>query len=215
MAYSRDPNIAFYDDQQQWGPPLALNHKQPVTYHNITLAHSTLLEGHFASQRISVLQVDWLKGIAKTFNDADDALNGVCSFEGSWTCPPTDRETVEQYVIETLQFIQRGHSVLDPQCVCKHKLKSSRSNTLGITPSFQRVDWCSLNMGPREISASELSKELAVHNVLQMPGPAFIFALEGLCNIRVSQEEKTLYFSPYGIYLGAIRYLLFSFYFYF
>jgi hypothetical protein len=212
MAYSRDPNLAFYtldsnhtneSSQCYWGPPLARNHKQPITYHNITLAHSTLLEGHFASQKISVLQVDWIKGIAKTFDDSDDALNGVCSFEGSWTCPPTERETLNQYVNETLQFIQRGHSLLDPQCVCKHKINSNRCKKLGITPSYERPDWCSLNMGPREISASELSKELAVHNIYEMPGPAFIFALESLCNIRVSKEDNTLYFSPLGIILGA------------
>ena len=181
-------------------PPLGYNHKQPVTYHRVTLLQPAL-EGYLVGQHIPVLQVDWVKGTAQTFDDPDDALNGVCSFQGLWTCTETVPETVQQYVTETLRFLKRGHSLLHPQCTCQHWLSPQRCSTLGI--NAQPMNGCTLSRAPVEISAAELSKELAVDDVCLMPGAPFIFALEQLCTIRVAPEG--LFFSPRGIFLGPVR----------
>jgi hypothetical protein len=209
MAYSRDPHLAFESEAPGgWGPPLA-HLRQPVTYHRVTLAHPALLEDHLAGQRIPVLQVDWLQGTARTFDDPDDALNGVCSFEGSWTFPAVPPESVSQYVMETLRLLGRGHSLLDPQCTCRHGLSAARCRQLGITSSVHRNNECRLSMAPREVSAAELSKELAVDDVCLMPGLPFISAVEKLCTIRLmaSNGRMGLFFSPLGVFLGPVRYV--------
>jgi hypothetical protein len=203
MAYARDPSAAFLSSTVLDSQPLL---GQPVTYHNVTLAHSTLLEGHFTGQHVPVLQVDWRKGTARTFDSADDALNGICTYEGTWTCPPYDGAplSIQQYVTETLCLLERGHSLLDPHCECRHGLNATRCQQLGVTPRpSARFGWCSLPRAPREFSAAELSQELAVHDVCLMPGMPFITAMEALCTIRVAADG--LYFSPRGIFFGPVR----------
>ena len=206
MAYSRDPNLAFITSSNTkqkkdkiWPVPLGLAHRQPITYQDVIL-DQPVLENHLVGQHIAVLQVDWLQGTAQTFDDPDDALNGVCSFQGIWRFPSTEPETIQQYVVETLRFLERGHSFLHPQCTCKHWLTPERCRHLGI--SFHRAGSCSLSTAPHEISAAELSKELAVHDICLMPGAPFITALEKLCTIRVA---SSLFFSPLGIFLGPVR----------
>jgi hypothetical protein len=200
MAYSRDPTLAFdvFDSPIPQEQP---QQQQPVmTYQNVTLLQP-VLEGHFVGQRIRVLRVDWLQGTAETFADMDDALNEVRTFQGIWTCPRVAPETVTQYVTETLRFLQRGHSLLDPRCTCRHWLSAERCRHLGIT--FHRPDWCSLSRAPCEISAAQLARELAVEDICRLPGLPFISAMERLCTIRVTPQG--LMFSPLGTYLGPVR----------
>lgn len=209
MAYARDPNLAFEAQRSKgastgWGPPLHTGHKQPVTYTQIRLLNSNTLEGYGKGQLIAELHVDWVRGIARVFEDSDDALNGVCRYEGVWRMPEVEPEPLlETYLREAVSFVERGHSLLNPACTCVPWMSEERCRKLGILP--KRNGWCSLSQAPREVSATELSNELAVEDVCVMPGASFMYALEKRCTIRVEATEKTLFFSPRGVFLGPVR----------
>lgn len=198
MAYSRDPALAFFCAPMANTTTTPMH--QPVTYQNVRLLQP-VLEGHLVGQHIPVLRVDWLQATAETFADMDDALNGVSTFQGIWTCPRIEPQSVHQYVNETLRLLERGHSLLEPQCTCKHWLSQERCRHVGI--AFRRAEWCSLSRAPREFSAAQIARELAVDDVCLMPGLPFISALERLCTIRVTPSG--LVFSPLGVYLGPVR----------
>eukprot|EP00292_Cryptomonas_paramecium_P007713 CAMPEP_0113687080 /NCGR_PEP_ID=MMETSP0038_2-20120614/15698_1 /TAXON_ID=2898 /ORGANISM="Cryptomonas paramecium" /LENGTH=354 /DNA_ID=CAMNT_0000607577 /DNA_START=187 /DNA_END=1248 /DNA_ORIENTATION=- /assembly_acc=CAM_ASM_000170 len=148
-----------------------LNGKQPVEYHNITLVRPI---GKFAvNTQFAVAVVDWLNGQVQLFQREED-----------WNKTPTysdiHREQVPTlnnalYVTWLYEFLQRGHSLLEPMCRCTHGFTDQRARQLGITmplasmpegrgPSL-RNGQCKLPRTRVGRTLLELSQEIAVGDI--------------------------------------------------
>lgn len=207
MAYTRDPNAVFEGSRPF---PAPLSHtdkehtgKQPVCYEAVRLLQP--LGDLSAGAHLAFVEMDWLQGQARVYEDAEDRLNGVGGEPIYWRFPARAPETADQYIFEVTQLLRRGHSLLRPQCTCRHNLSPDRCLTLGI--SAERHGSCPLETDPKEFSAKEVSLELGLDDVCSMSVqriPLVCF-LEKHCRIRVDANQQTLFFSSIHFFLGPVR----------
>jgi len=198
MAYSRDPNANFTSQQIGVRFPAPMNYvspmstgQQPVTYTNIVLHE----------KQVPVLQVDWMKGKAWVFESRDDLLENIVSDEMEGfpcACPMRD---VALYCNETLQFLERGHSLLHPRCMCHHGYPEDRCRELGITP-VRGQEGCSLPRAAREVTAQEIALELAMDEACFQSLVAPPLLQSALCNLR----QPGGYYSLARFFFGGLRF---------
>ena len=205
MAYTRNPACLFANPGPFLPPMNFVNAEspgsQPVMYQNVILQGTTY----------PAVQVDWLEGHIHLFESLEEAINGIPLKTIPYFCLATCPEASEHYVVETLGFLHRGHSLLHPHCTCQHDLTLQRCQTLGIThdtlgPNPRRGQRCPLPQVSTEISAADLSLELAVQDVQTMVcgQVPLVHFLEKHCQIRIDQE-KGLFFSRLDTVHGPLR----------
>jgi hypothetical protein len=206
FAYTRDPLHLFsVADDSLFAPPLNFeniiyNGIQPVRYERQKLKISL---GGFLQKNntVEVVDIDWLNGTLRCFYNKEEALNGITAFtleQFRIHCSP---ENIYDYIIETISFLKRGHSLTHPQCTCQHEIKNSRCKTLGISHIYSDYNKrrheipCYLPRHPREFSAEEISKELAITDVIlfKIGVVELLPILNHHCRIRV--HGSMLYFS--------------------
>ena len=141
MAFTRDPNTVFkaHDSSITFHPPMNYigplhTGKQPVTYENVTLTNLCSQSLGFSSNIsfLPVVTVDWENGIATIYQSSEDALDNLVWEENFTFRIPSPPSLLEQYMKETVQFLERGHSLLNPACICLHGHSSKRCLELGI-----------------------------------------------------------------------------------
>jgi len=142
-AYSRDP-ARLFADQTLAGSSRQL---QPVTYRNVTLNAVCYHE----------TRVNWHTGELFCYADADDAMNGVPLLQSVF-CLATEPRSQDEYVRETFEFMQRGHSMLEPQCNCR----VARHVELGVTRTSGN---CMLPKNRERRSFGEIARELCIQEL--------------------------------------------------
>lgn len=205
MAYSRDPNANFWSvrkNKEGYPPPMnyvspTSTGQQPVAYEEVILHHNT------SHHPIPVLHVDWRKGKAWAFETREDVVDNNFSEEmEGFPCPCPMRD-VSVYIHEALQFLERGHSLLHPQCMCQHGYAEDRCRELGITP-VRSSSGCSLPRTPREVTAQDIALELAVDEPC-FQSFAHLLLERKLCNLR-----QGCYYSSARFFFGPLRSLTLS-----
>lgn len=216
FAYSRDPSFLFQDTDI--AQPLNYQSKlfngiQPVRYTHKRL-NQDICDFKRKDEMIEVVDVDWVKGKLIAYYNMEEALNGIIALtieKFRIKCPP---ETPMAYIQETVGFLRRGHSLLHPMCSCKHNLTSKRCKTLGISSLYsKRRDEipCALPRRPREFSASELSDELGIEDIVlfhvefqdNKKRYSLLQLINQYCNVRI--EGLNLHFSHREFHMGPIR----------
>ena len=117
-------------------------------------------------------------------------------------------EPMEQYVWESVQFLQRGHSLLDPFCTCSHGLSPSRARRLGITAlSERRMQICPLRNVPKIVSFNELSMELGIEDIttFSIKGQGFLDSLQRHCTIQRNHDPSQCIIACTSLYMGGLR----------
>ena len=142
-AYTRDP-IALFNEQTLTGSAREL---QPVIYRNMLLNTVCYHE----------TRVNWHTNELCCFADADDAMNNVPIMQTIF-CLPAAPRSQDEYVRETFEFLQRGHSMLEPQCTCR----VARCVELGVT---RTVGSCVLPRLRERRSFNEIARELCIQEL--------------------------------------------------
>mmetsp|Transcript_13423 Transcript_13423/g.32375 ORF Transcript_13423/g.32375 Transcript_13423/m.32375 type:complete len:408 (+) Transcript_13423:201-1424(+) len=176
--FSRDPaNFFRASDGTVKTFPAPMNHNahshtgiQPVKYSKVTLMRD--LGGFKTNTTFEVAQVNWFTGLIKLFASENDALMGNAAFEDVVFNKATTKYANMFYIREILEYLQRGHSLLEPNCQCIHKCGEERAKELGITlpkarksitdPFSTRDGECKLPRARTARTAVELAHELAV-----------------------------------------------------
>jgi hypothetical protein len=150
-----------------------------------------------------VAQVDFFTGLTKLYRTENDYLMGTPAYEGVYFSKGTIQYANLFYVREILEFLQRGHSLLDPNCRCIHKCGDDRARELGITLNKVRgalVDnysirdgKCTLSKSRCERTAVELAREVAVgdlYSITDQRGTRLVDVIASNPTIIVSQNEQ-------------------------
>ena len=156
-AYSRDPRRLFNNALVS----SCAREPQPVTYRNATLRDVCYHE----------MRINWHTGEIVCFADADDTMNNVPILQTSFFMQAEPRSQ-DEYVRETFEFLQRGHSMLEPQCKCR----IARFAELGVTYTTGE---CLLPRTRERRSFSEIARELCVKE-LDEPMLKVLVELAGL-----------------------------------
>ena len=129
---------------------------QPVWYRNVRLlARPDAL--YYA------VAVDWHAGMFCAFDDASDALNGVCDMPQELPAARAP-EHADVYVRETFGFLLRGHSLFHPRCRCT----PPRYKALGIAmpeASSRTAPPCDLGTDGQPRSIRAIERELGVRSL--------------------------------------------------
>ena len=116
-------------------------------------------------QKIFEAKINWWTGHVVCYADAADSLNNVAFYE---TCvrvstPPQSRDA---YVREVFAFLQRGHSILEPLCTCRHGLSAERALELGVSPDHAGSHpLCLMEQTRTQRSLQDIAKELNIEQV--------------------------------------------------
>jgi hypothetical protein len=155
QAFSRDPRALGL--QTEGG---RAKEQQPITYRRVCLP--LVLK----DQTIFEAKINWWTGHIACYMDAADSLNNVAFHE---TCirasiAPQSRD---EYVREVFAFLQRGHTMLDPQCTCRHGLSRERAMELGVPPDAAgRKDVvCLVERCKTRRSHEDIAKELNIERL--------------------------------------------------
>ena len=183
QPYSRDPNELFVQ-QTPTGLhktlPAPMNNNKdghignqpnaPVKYTNVRLAQQ--IGPHAKDTSFEVATVDYYGGVVKLYATEIDFFNQDPAFSDIWRIESKKRYNNQFYIREILEFLQRGHSLLDPQCRCIHKIDNDRAGELGIAmprikpgSSTAAEDRTSIRDGECQLSTARIprsSKELAL-----------------------------------------------------
>jgi len=217
MAFSRNPNLLLLSQRGDCFPPpmnrVSQLHtgKQPVAYENVVLVRGALQGDDKRQQEalLPLIHVDWGQGRALIFESIEDAFQNLVQEEILSFHAPCRPRSSKEYVEETLRFLERGHSLLHPECACRHGLPAERCLELGITPHHARKGGCTLSTSPQEVTEADLARELAVEDLktLFLPTPksdSLMGLLLGHCNHRITEEGVHLFSSP-KFFVGPIR----------
>jgi hypothetical protein len=205
FAYSRDPSLVFVERGDGFAPPLNyensfFNGKQPVRYEKEILKTS-LGDKWQVGEMASVVDIHWINGSVRAFDNVEEAMNNINVFaldDFRMHCLP---ETVDAYIVETVSFLKRGHSLMHPHCTCRHEISKKRCMDLGILHIYSEFNKrrceipCILPRHPREFSPKEVSDELAISDVVlfDIDGIRLLPILNKHCRLRIN--DKKLFFS--------------------
>jgi hypothetical protein len=117
QAYTRAPAALFSSVSSTSSLRHASRGPQPVLYRDAVFAID-VGKSATAGSRMHAVTVDWHRGVITAFLSASDFLNGVAHFSCGGLLPPCKPLTAEEYVRETFEFLQRGHSLHHPACRC-------------------------------------------------------------------------------------------------
>ena len=128
---------------------------QPITYKQVGLRLTKCI-----GLTMHEVRINWHTGDIVCFNDADDAMNFTPFIQTQWQATAAPRPCNE-YVKEVFTFLQRGHSMLDPECQCPHGLSDERAKELGVPPHHSRSP-CLVHRDRKRRSLREIALELNV-----------------------------------------------------
>ncbi len=108
--------------------------------------------------------VNFITGFVRLYESERDVLDDQPAFSGCVRVPTVPRES---YVQEILAFLERGHSLLNANCRCRHGLDAARCAELGISESGTgvRSGGCRLGSTRLFFSGTEICNELGVSSV--------------------------------------------------
>lgn len=202
-AYTRNANSMFIDNElctRMFPAPMNDTRggycaMQPVAYHNVMLLNKM---GPCPKGMICrLVTVHFLSGEVKIFATEDDMNHEIAVYDGIFRVPPQRKYNNLFYMREVLEFLQRGHSLLERDCRCIHGFGHERARELGISlPGAGPIsDKESLRDGncthskkrvPR--SGEEISNEIAVGDIFELSdssGVRLIDVIVGNKNIKV------------------------------
>ena len=144
QAYSRDPNALFVQKTtnnliKALPAPMNSNNNEhpgnppnkPVKYSNVRLACN--IGPFFKDTAFEVATVDYYRGQVKLFSTESDFLEQDAVFADTFRVESKKRYNNQFYLREILEFLQRGHSLLDTSCRCFHKIDTERASEIGIS----------------------------------------------------------------------------------
>jgi hypothetical protein len=127
------------------------------------------------------------------FASAEDVMNNAPCYEARCTVHTANARTCDEYVQETFAFLQRGHSMLHPQCECKLAgVSVERCMELGV--SRERAKGCCYVERKRgRRSVDEIALELCVADLrgLVMQNGRWISLYDALVTLAGMQETKS------------------------
>ena len=169
-AYSRDPRTIFVlpEHMAREGYAKAL---QPVVFRNATLPA--------VGAAVYETRVHWHNGEVACFADDNDAINNVPFWQTVLKVQCAAPRPCDEYVREVFAFMQRGHSMLHPECQCRHGLSDERAVELGVPPDADDRNMRKILMGQKASAASvclvrrdrtrrsfaEIARELNIENL--------------------------------------------------
>jgi hypothetical protein len=138
-------------------------------------------------------RVNWHTGAVTCYLDASDAMNNVPFWEAVVVseCAVRNRD---EYVKETFAYLQRGHSLLDPECQCNHGLSAERALELGVLPSGGGV--CLVQRRKCQRRFDEIERELCISNIrghLQEGNETLLYVLTVLAGLKVAVRDNNYY----------------------
>jgi hypothetical protein len=192
QPYSRNPNELFVHLTPQGLPkalPAPMNNNavghtgnqpnQPVKYTNVRLAQQ--IGPHAKDTMFEVATVEFYRGQVKLYPTEIDFFNQDHAFSDIFRVESKKRYNNQFYIREILQFLQRGHSLLDPACRCVHTIDNDRAGELGISmPRIKpgtsgpedrtslRDGNCQLSTARCERTSSDLAHEIAVGDLYEV-----------------------------------------------
>jgi hypothetical protein len=139
---------------------------QPITYKHMALNGNTgaLDEG---TPYYYEVRINWHTGEITCFNDLQDALNHTPIMQTNYKIllvqPPP--RTCDEYVQEVFAFMQRGHSMLHPECQCHLSMMcEERIKELGLTRRGSGVV-CLVERKKERKTLEEIALELNVESL--------------------------------------------------
>ena len=174
--------------------------EQPVQYTNVALSMEL---GHFRKGTIvERASVHWRTGEVQIWS-------GNAFFSGLVQCAGKQQYSNMFYVREVIEFLARGHSLLEAECRCEHKKDTQRACELGISRNkqnrnghFDPESWrdgnCTLCTQRRACTAEEVAQEIAVTNlylVVDSAGRLLVDDLVASTHIVLLPREKQSLFA--------------------
>ena len=154
--------------------------EQPVAY-----KHAALGDAKMTYE----IRVNWHTNTAMGYADASDAINGVPCWElQDVRAPAPAIRTRDEYVREVFAFLQRGHSLLEPNCQCY--CAPDRALELGVHAYRRGV--CLVPRCRQRRSFEEIALELHVRDIDggHIEGATLLFALTALAGMRITMAES-------------------------
>ena len=198
QAYTRDPALLLRKKGQKgsvsiFAPPMNSSsmalHTQPVEYNDVTLARDVfdVAQGTFLSAAV----VHWRTCEMQLYN-----ADGQLVFAGTSRTITTKRYCNMFYLREVIEFLCRGHSILDSECRCLHKRDTLRASELGISrnnhncggdydPESLRDGQCKLPSTRIARTTEEIAQEVALTNI-----EGLVPHMQNNPNILTLQGEK-------------------------
>jgi len=175
--------------------------KQPVKYHNVVLERDV---GPCSKDtKFEVATVDYFRGEVKLYTTERDFYNDEPAFAEPYRVPGKNRYSNLSYVREILAFLQRGHSLLEPECRCTHGIGETRAAELGISlhkfkdngatldPASLRDGECKLETARCSRTSAELAREIAVGDLYEVVDKTGVRLVDKLVeNQKIVWNEK-------------------------
>ena len=142
---------------------------QPITYKHMALkVMNPNDDDEWTPCYYYETRINWHTGEIACFNDLDDALNHTPIMQTNYKVlvqPPP--RTCEEYVKEVFAFLQRGHSMLHPECQCHLAMSEERIKELGLTSrrSAVAVQCCLVERKKERKTFEEIALELNVESL--------------------------------------------------
>eukprot|EP00290_Baffinella_frigidus_P005533 CAMPEP_0180140276 /NCGR_PEP_ID=MMETSP0986-20121125/14114_1 /TAXON_ID=697907 /ORGANISM="non described non described, Strain CCMP2293" /LENGTH=409 /DNA_ID=CAMNT_0022082703 /DNA_START=53 /DNA_END=1282 /DNA_ORIENTATION=- len=182
----------------------ALGHlgAQPVKYNKVALRQQ--MGEHPVGTVFEQAAVNFLTGQVKLFRTLNDSLQGFAVYDDVFRSPGRKRYNNQFYAREILEYLQRGHSLLEPTCRCLHRMEDERARELGVTlprtnpeeRTTLRDGECTLSRARSARTAKELGQEIAVGD---------IHALEGFEEVLREHSKMVVMDGPGGEPLFAFK----------
>mmetsp|Transcript_2195 Transcript_2195/g.6681 ORF Transcript_2195/g.6681 Transcript_2195/m.6681 type:complete len:404 (-) Transcript_2195:194-1405(-) len=217
--YTRDPAALFsffeITDYKIFPAPMNKSNyhdgRQPVRYKKVSLTRK--VGDHNEKTKFDIALVDWLNGQLQLYRTENDYRNQMAAFNKSYRIPDTKQKawSNESYLREVIEFLRRGHSLLDPECRCVHTYDEKRAKELGISlPRFRMGDAedkesfrdgkCTLSRVRKECTSQEISNEICVgdlHSIVDPEGRALFDTLRNNKFISCELSESGEYVWSY------------------
>jgi hypothetical protein len=180
-AFTRDPARLGLVSHEGGGDA---QREQPVAYKHATLTP-------FARTGYEI-RMNWHTHVATGYADASDAINGVPCWElQDVRAPLVPTRTRDEYVREVFAFLQRGHSLLEPNCQCY--CAPERAWELGVRRYRRGV--CLVPRYKQRRSFDEIALELHVRAIDcgHIEGATLLFALTALAGMQVTMVGEARY----------------------